>query len=190
MIQFTGLNEIFISHCGIKEGLTAQQMHLIEFNSLPRPEAVEAIRPALDIPRWLEAVADARPYWHHDALLGRARDAARPFSDEEIDRALSHHPRIGERPQGDSAEAGLSRAEQSAVHPSDTEVQRRLREGNRAYEEKFGQVFLIRAAGRTPEEILQQLSERLQHDTGTERTVVADQLRQIALLRLEGLVTP
>lgn len=165
-------------------------MKLTEFNSLSRTEAADAVRPALDIPRWLEAVIDARPYAHHDALLSTARTAAKPFSSEEIDGALAHHPRIGERAEGDSAEAGLSRAEQSAVDPRDTEVQQRLREGNLAYEERFGQVFLIRAAGRTPEEILENLSERMTHDPGTERAVVADQLRQIALLRLEGLVTP
>lgn len=165
-------------------------MHLTEFNSLSRTQAVEAIRPALDIPRWLEAVADARPYWHHDALLGTARTAARPFTAEEVERALSHHPRIGERAEGSHREAGFSRAEQSAVDPSDADVQQRLREGNLAYEERFGQVFLIRAAGRTPEEILDQLSARMDNDPGTEQAVVADQLRQIALLRLEGLVTP
>ncbi|MFI7494905.1 2-oxo-4-hydroxy-4-carboxy-5-ureidoimidazoline decarboxylase [Kocuria sp. M4R2S49] len=165
-------------------------MHLIQFNSLSRPEAVEAIRTALDIPRWLEAVVDARPYWHHDALLGMARTAARPFTPEEIEGALSHHPRIGERAEGSHREARFSRAEQSAVDPADTDVQRRLREGNLAYEERFGQVFLIRAAGRTPEEILENLSARMTNDPGTEQAVVADQLRQIALLRLEGLVTP
>lgn len=165
-------------------------MHLTEFNSLSRTQAVEAIRPALDIPRWLEAVVDARPYWHHDALLGMARTAAQPFAPEEVERALSHHPRIGERAEGSRREAGFSRAEQAAVDPADTGVQERLREGNLAYEERFGQVFLIRAAGRTPEEILEQLSARMTHDPATERAVVADQLRQIALLRLEGLVTP
>ncbi|ALU39211.1 OHCU decarboxylase [Kocuria flava] len=164
-------------------------MHLTEFNSLTREDAVQAIRPALDVPRWLEAVADARPYWHREALLGAARTAAEPLTDAEVEQALSHHPRIGERAAGEGAEASLSRAEQAAVDPSDEDVQRRLREGNRAYEEKFGQVFLIRAAGRSPEEILEQLSQRLHNDPATERTVVADQLRQIALLRLEGLVT-
>lgn len=164
-------------------------MHLTEFNSLTREDAVQAIRPALDVPRWLEAVADARPYWHREALLGTARTAADPLTDAEVEQALSHHPRIGERAAGEGAEASLSRAEQAAVDPSDEDVQRRLQEGNRAYEEKFGQVFLIRAAGRSPEEILEQLSQRLHNDPATERTVVADQLRQIALLRLEGLVT-
>ncbi|WP_424348050.1 2-oxo-4-hydroxy-4-carboxy-5-ureidoimidazoline decarboxylase [Kocuria sp. CH-021] len=165
-------------------------MKLTAFNSLSRTQAAEVVRPALDIPRWVQAVVDARPYAHHDALLSTARTAAKPFSPEEIERALSHHPRIGERAEGDHAEAGLSRAEQSAVDPTDTDVQQRLREGNLAYEERFGQVFLIRAAGRTPEEILEQLSARMDNDPGTERAVVADQLRQIALLRLEGLVTP
>lgn len=165
-------------------------MHLSEFNTLTRNEAVEAIRPALDIPRWLEAVVDARPYWHHDALLGMARTAVQPFTAEEVEHALSHHPRIGERAEGSHREAGFSRAEQSAVDPTDTDVQQRLREGNLAYEEQFGQVFLIRAAGRTPAEILEQLSARMTNDPGTERAVVAEQLRQIALLRLEGLVTP
>jgi 2-oxo-4-hydroxy-4-carboxy-5-ureidoimidazoline decarboxylase len=165
-------------------------MHLTEFNTLPRTHATDAVRPALDIPRWLEAVVDARPYWHHEALLGAARSAAKPFTQEEIDRALAHHPRIGERAAGDGREAALSRAEQAAVDPTDTDVQQRLREGNLAYEEKFGQVFLIRAAGRTPEEILEHLTARLANDPGTERRIVAEQLREIALLRLEGLVTP
>lgn len=165
-------------------------MHLSEFNSLSRTQALTALRPALDVPRWQESVVDARPYSHHDALLGVARTAAQPFTDEEIEQALSHHPRIGERARGDGAEAALSRTEQSAVDPTDEDVQGRLREGNVAYEQKFGQVFLIRAAGRTPEEILENLAARMDHDPATERRVVADQLRQIALLRLEGLVTP
>lgn len=165
-------------------------MHLTQFNSLSRPDALEAIRPALDVPRWLESVVDARPYWHHDALLGMARTAAQPLAAEEVERALAHHPRIGERAEGSHREAGLSRAEQSAVDPEDADVQQRLREGNLAYEERFGQVFLVRAAGRTPEEILEHLSARMTNDPGTERSVVAGQLREIALLRLEGLVTP
>jgi 2-oxo-4-hydroxy-4-carboxy-5-ureidoimidazoline decarboxylase len=165
-------------------------MRLTEFNTLSTSEAADTIRPALDIPRWIDAVVQARPHGDHDALLETARQAANPFAGEEIERALSHHPRIGERAGGNSAEASLSRAEQSAVDPQDVEVQQRLLEGNRAYEERFGRVFLIRAAGRSPEEILENLSRRMDNDPATEQAVVADQLRQIALLRLEGIVTP
>ena len=57
--------------------------------------------------------------------------------------------------------------------------------GNRAYEERFDRVFLIRAAGRGAGEILAELERRLGNDDATERAETLEQLRQIALLRLE-----
>jgi len=61
-------------------------------------------------------------------------------------------------------------------------------EGNRQYEDKFGHIFLIRAAGRSAEEILACLQQRLQNSAGRERVETAIQLREIALLRLrQGL---
>lgn len=83
----------------------------------------------------------------------------------------------------------MSRSEQAGVDPSDDEVQRALREGNLAYEERFGRVFLIRAAGRSADEILSSLRDRLQNDAAAEDRIVAEQLREIALLRLRGTVT-
>jgi 2-oxo-4-hydroxy-4-carboxy-5-ureidoimidazoline decarboxylase len=94
--------------------------------------------------------------------------------------ALNAHPRIGERPAGDSREAAWSRREQSAVTADDA-----IREANRAYEEKFGHVFLIFASGRSQEEILAAAKQRLGNDEQTEREVVKEELRKIALLRLE-----
>ena len=64
-----------------------------------------------------------------------------------------------------------------------------LAQGNRDYEEKFGRVFLIRAAGRTAPEILAALNERLANSPAEEDVTVAQQLREIAVLRLEGLIS-
>ncbi|MCR1984485.1 OHCU decarboxylase, partial [Cellulosimicrobium cellulans] len=72
---------------------------------------------------------------------------------------------------------------------SDDDVARRLVEGNRAYEQRFGHVFLVRAAGRSAEEILEQLTERLGNDAETERANAARNLREIAALRLKGMLT-
>jgi 2-oxo-4-hydroxy-4-carboxy-5-ureidoimidazoline decarboxylase len=104
------------------------------------------------------------------------------MDDAALTSALAAHPRIGERPTG--ATAAFSRSEQSGVDAADLDVAERLRRGNAAYEERFGHVFLIRAAGRSAEEILAELSERLTHDPASERTVVRHQLGQIAVLRL------
>ncbi|GAA5155114.1 2-oxo-4-hydroxy-4-carboxy-5-ureidoimidazoline decarboxylase [Microbacterium pseudoresistens] len=162
-------------------------MLLEEFNGADRLEAIAALRPCVDVTRWCEHLVDHRPYDSIEALEAEAAEAAAPFTQAEVEAALAHHPRIGERAQGESREASLSRSEQAGLAP-DASVQDALRDGNRAYEDRFGRVFLIRAAGRTSEEILAALQERLRNDDDTEERIVAEQLRQIALLRLKGAV--
>ncbi len=61
--------------------------------------------------------------------------------------------------------------------------------GNAAYEERFGRVFLIRAAGRSPEQILAELRRRLGNDDDAEAREALGQLAEIAILRLRGSVT-
>ena len=163
-------------------------MHLEQLNAAGRAEAADALRPCLDIQRWIDAVADARPYSDLEALLEAARRAADPFTPAEIEAALAHHPRIGERAQGDSTEARLSQSEQAGLGEADAAVAEALAEGNRKYDEKFGQVFLIRAAGRSRGEILAALNTRLAHTPEEEQAIIGQQLREIAVLRLEGLI--
>jgi hypothetical protein len=64
-----------------------------------------------------------------------------------------------------------------------------LAEGNREYEERFDRVFLVRAAGRSPEELLAELRRRLGNDEEIERAEVTGQLAEITALRVRGLVT-
>ncbi len=140
-----------------------------------------------DVPSFADAIVAARPYPDSESLLAVADAAARAFSPADVDRALAAHPRIGEPAPGGSAEAGWSRQEQSAVS-RDERTQQELVEGNRAYEDRFGRVFLICATGLTGEQILAALHERLGHDDITEARVVADELRKIALLRLRKVI--
>lgn len=163
-------------------------MRLDEFNHASDDEARAVLRPCLDVARWIDEMNAARPFSSPESLVSAAENAAVPFTVEEVTQALAHHPRIGERAAGRSAEAQLSRGEQATLSVDD-DVQRRLDDGNREYEERFGRVFLIRAAGRSSEEILEQLQQRLSNDEDTESTVVADQLRQIAVLRLKGAIS-
>jgi 2-oxo-4-hydroxy-4-carboxy-5-ureidoimidazoline decarboxylase len=163
-------------------------IRLHEFNALDDAEAAALLRPCLDVDRWVASIVDSRPYASADELFATARAAASPFTGAELEAALAHHPRIGEQARGGSAEAGLSRSEQAGL-ALDDDVQQQLTEGNRAYETRFGRVFLIRAAGRSSTEILDKLQTRLGNDPDTEDEVVADQLRQIALVRLAGVVS-
>jgi 2-oxo-4-hydroxy-4-carboxy-5-ureidoimidazoline decarboxylase len=164
-------------------------MKLAEFNSADPARAAETLRPCIDVMRWVEAVTAGRPFTSRNELLTYASQAASPFTPAEVDAAMAHHPRIGERPTAATTEASMSRSEQAGVDPADRAVSAALARGNRDYEEKFGRVFLIRAAGRTAPEILQALNERLANSPAEEDTIVARQLREIAVLRLEGLIS-
>jgi 2-oxo-4-hydroxy-4-carboxy-5-ureidoimidazoline decarboxylase len=159
------------------------------FNALDRDAARSALRPCVDIDRWIDAVVDGRPYADVEEAVEAGMLAADPWTETEIDGALAHHPRIGDRPAGASAEATFSRSEQAGVNVTDGDVQAALVSGNLAYEERFGRVFLIRAAGRSSEEILDALNARLRHSPDQELAVVAQQLREIAVLRLEGVLS-
>lgn len=165
-------------------------MELAEFNSLEDARAAQVLRPCIDIDRWISQLVAARPFASIDQLIETAERSAKPFTEAELESALAHHPRIGERAAGDSTEAQLSRGEQSALELSD-EINTRLAEANRAYEERFSRVFLIRAAGRSSEEILAECERRLGNDDATELAEVAQQLRAIAVLRLtQAVVEP
>ncbi|MEL7974219.1 2-oxo-4-hydroxy-4-carboxy-5-ureidoimidazoline decarboxylase [Isoptericola sp. F-RaC21] len=156
------------------------------FNAADAESARAQVLTCAAVVRWADAVVAGRPYPDVEAVLAAARTEASPWSEEEIDAALARHPRIGERAAGDDADAAHSRREQAGLGDLSGSVEERLRAGNRAYEERFGHVFLIRAAGRTAEEILASLEERLGNDAATERRIAGQQLREIAVLRLEG----
>jgi 2-oxo-4-hydroxy-4-carboxy-5-ureidoimidazoline decarboxylase len=149
---------------------------------MPVETTREVLLGCLSVPRWADEVLAGQPYADREALLAAADRAARELTDEELDQALSGHPRIGERG------GAQSQREQSAVDPSDRDTAQRLQDGNRAYEDRFDRVFLIRAAGRDAKEILSELDRRLQNDEATERAETVDNLREITLLRLEGVL--
>lgn len=157
---------------------------LARLNEADREDAVALLLSCAAVPRWAEEIVRGRPYADVDAALAAARAAALPWSEDEVGAALARHPRIGEGVHGEAADAAHSRQEQSGVDPADARTARRLAARNAEYEARFGHVFLIRAAGRTGPQILAALEERLGNDPATERRLAAEQLREIAVLRL------
>ena len=164
-------------------------MLLEEFHALPVAAAEALVRTCADVPWWAAAVVAARPYPSVAALRAQADVQALAWGATDVAQALADHPRIGERHRAAGATADLSAREQAGVDPGDADVAARLAAGNARYERRFGRVFLVRAAGRSSTEILALLEQRLRHDDATEAEVTAQQLREIAALRLVGLVT-
>ncbi|WP_337007893.1 2-oxo-4-hydroxy-4-carboxy-5-ureidoimidazoline decarboxylase [Pantoea sp. AS142] len=163
-------------------------MELAAFNQLPADRAQVAIRHCVAIPHWQQSLVAVRPFANTDALLATADALARQWQQPELESALSAHPRIGERVNGADKEASLSRGEQTAMQQADHALLQAMQQGNQAYEARFGRVFLIRAKGRSGEQMLAELQRRLQNDDQTEQQEALDQLREITLLRLEETI--
>lgn len=150
----------------------------------------EELRACCAADAWLARIQAARPVPSVKALLDLSDATVLSFDDAALDQALAAHARIGERRLGSTTEDRWSRTEQAGALGADASVAERITAGNRAYEQRFGHVFLIRAAGRSADEMLAALTERLANDPQAERDVVRRELAEIVRLRLLKVVQP
>ncbi len=148
----------------------------------------EELRACCAADAWLARIQAARPIVSAKALLDLSDETVLSLDDAALDQALAAHARIGERRLGATTEDRWSRTEQAGALGAGDDVAERIAEGNREYEQRFGHVFLIRAAGRTADEMLAALAERLRNDPQTERDVVRRELAEIVRLRLLKVV--
>jgi 2-oxo-4-hydroxy-4-carboxy-5-ureidoimidazoline decarboxylase len=156
---------------------------LAELNALPARDFEELLLGCCAAPGWARRVTEGRPYSSLADLLGVAGAAWAAREPGDLEAAMAGHPRIGERRL-----SGWSAREQAGVG-EDAGTLAALADGNAAYEQRFGHVFLICAAGRGPAEILAELNRRMSHDPAAEREVAAAEIGKITGLRLRRLVT-
>jgi 2-oxo-4-hydroxy-4-carboxy-5-ureidoimidazoline decarboxylase len=147
---------------------------LASFNAAATEDAVAVMMSCCSSRRFAAAMAAGRPYPTLAAAEAAITAAFGPLDWADVLEAVAGHPRIGDRAAGQSA------AEQSGVADSSRAS---LADGNRAYEERFGHVFLICATGLSGEQMLAALRERLANDPDTERKVATTELRKITVLR-------
>ena len=164
--------------------MTEPLIDVAAFDAVSPAAAVELLRPVCASRAWLAAVTAGRPYGRLDAVAGRSDAVLAELAWPDVEEAMSAHPRIGERATGADREASWSREEQSGAAAGTTDDAAALGAGNLAYERRFGHVFLVCATGRTPRQILDALTERLDNDVDTERAVVRRELAAIVRLRL------
>lgn len=162
---------------------------LAAFDALPPDEARSRLRACCAASAWVDAVVAARPFADEQALRRVAARELAALDWSGVLEALAAHPRIGERMAASAGpEAAWSAAEQSGMDTAPAQTRAALVEANRAYEERFGHVFLIFATGKTDEEMLAAARQRLLHDDATEREIVRAELGKIVMLRLAKML--
>ena len=144
------------------------------FNAAPAQDAERAVLACCASKPFAKAIAGGRPYPDPAALLAAVDATFETLSWDDIVESMNEHPRIGDR----TVSGGMSAAEQSGAAAASDEVRQGLADGNLAYEQRFGHVFLICASGLSGQEMLDQLRARLENDEEAERTVVRAELTE------------
>jgi 2-oxo-4-hydroxy-4-carboxy-5-ureidoimidazoline decarboxylase len=165
---------------------------LKRLDALAQPEALAAFLRCCGSRRWAQAMARGRPYGDEAALQAAAERAFAPLARADWLEAFSNHPRIGERSalaERFPTTAGWSAAEQGGVAGAGVEVLDALLQANRDYEVRFGYIFIVCAAGKSAQEMLAVLRERLANGPEAELEIAATEQRKITAIRLKKLLS-
>lgn len=159
-------------------------------NALPPDRAEVELLTCCASRVWAQQVAACRPYVDSTSLMAAAVAEVGELSWPDVEEALSAHPRIGDRAKAGTPEreAQWSAGEQSGTAGADQRILDGIAAGNLAYEQRFGHVFLIRAAGRSAEQIHAELRRRLADTAEGERIATQRELADITRLRIRKLL--
>jgi 2-oxo-4-hydroxy-4-carboxy-5-ureidoimidazoline decarboxylase len=158
---------------------------LERWNATTHEQAIEDILPCNGSRAWAAQVAALRPFATAFELTCTADIIWRSLPKHDWQQAFDSHPRIGEQKAKSATAESLkwSAGEQAAANP-DESAKAALAEGNRAYEQKFGRIFIVCATGKSAAEMLAILNLRMSNDPATELREAAEQQRRITQLRL------
>jgi OHCU decarboxylase len=184
---------------------------LAELNALDEMSAARAFLRCCGSSRWAREMAAARPFESAERLHEAADRIWSSLDAADWLEAFAAHPRIGVRASARGRQSALEHegrdrsvtgergwgsaslekrwaaAEQAGVSSAPESVLARLADGNRAYEAKFGYIFIVCATGKSAQEMLALLEDRLSHDPATERCIAADEQAKITHIRLDKL---
>ena len=168
------------------------QHDLAWLNSISADEATGELLQCCGSKRWATLMTDARPYANVAGLIAHADEIWWSLDPNDWLEAFRSHPKIGEKKAAETVSAQSSQwsgQEQAGVNTASTETTHALARLNRAYEQRFGFIFIICATGKTSEEMLAALRERLEHDAPEELPIAAAEQSKITELRLKKLLT-
>ena len=141
--------------------------------------------------RWAESVEQGRPYDSVEQLIAKASEVWWALDETDWLEAFRSHPKIGETKAANAVSAQSqqwSAQEQQGVQHAAQDTRQRLAKLNLDYEKKFGFIFIVCATGKSSDEILALLEERLPNEPAAELPVAAAEQAKITELRLRKLL--
>ncbi|MFL6417396.1 MAG: 2-oxo-4-hydroxy-4-carboxy-5-ureidoimidazoline decarboxylase [Bryobacteraceae bacterium] len=159
-------------------------MTLDELNRTEPPAAADVLETCCGSRKWADGMAARRPF----CALAELHDAAdciwASLSREDWLEAFGSHPKIGET----SGASRWSKQEQAGVAIAAEDVRTRIARLNHEYKAQFGFIFIICATGKSAEEMLISLEQRLVNSPEHEIRLAAEEQQKIIHLRLDKLI--
>jgi 2-oxo-4-hydroxy-4-carboxy-5-ureidoimidazoline decarboxylase len=168
------------------------KLTLEAFNALPLAQAESELLACCGSKAWAKEMLTHRPFLSLGSLYDTAERVWRRLSEKDWLEAFSHHPKIGAKitpNTGNTTTSAWAAEEQKGTESASEDVLNRLHDGNRAYEERFGYVFLVCATGKSAPEMLGLLNQRLKNEAGPELQIAAGEQAKITRIRLEKLLS-
>ena len=165
-------------------------MTIAEFDHLPVDKKTELLLQCCGSTEWVNKMIPVFPVEDLVDLLECAEEKWYECSEKDWLEAFEHHPKIGDINSLKEKFANTkewAEGEQAAVKQTSEEVLNELSEYNQRYEKKFGFLFIICATGRSAEDMLVFLKERLNNSKEEEIAIAAREQLNITQLRLEKL---
>lgn len=164
---------------------------LSRLDGLPAEEARAELSRCCGSSAWLDGMLARRPFGDREGLFTAAESAFLSLEEADWREAFDHHPRIGDR-EALRARFATTRAwaegEQAGTREAPDAVIDALAEGNRAYEARFGYIFIVCASGKSATEMLGLLRGRLPNEPEAELPIAAAEQAKITRLRLAKLL--
>lgn len=166
-------------------------MNLNSLNQLSPKEATEELVRCCGASRWVDQMVRRRPFRSTEQIYQIAEEIWNELDTEDWLEAFSHHPRIGDvealKSRFASTQNWASDEQKGALGVSEA-VLSELALENKAYEKKFGFIFLICATGKKAEEMLDALKVRMMNPPSMEIQVASQEQSKIMKLRLRKLL--
>lgn len=161
------------------------KLSLESFNHIPEQEARAALHECCASIAWVPAMLARRPFKNEADLLLAAEAIWWKLGEADWLEAFAGHPQIG----GGASDRRWSGQEQSGMRMAGAGTKFAMEQGNRAYFEKFGYIYIVCATGKTGEEMVAILNDRLKNDRETEIRAAASEQIKITQLRLRKMLT-
>ena len=163
-------------------------MTLEEFNQLDPETRRSQLMQKCQCAAWAERVAARAPFGDRKELLDVAALEWQTADEKEVLDAFAGHPQIGDLGVLKNRYAVTANAEQGQVLNADERTLVALKDANEAYLSRYGFIFIVCASGKSAEEMLVMISDRLKNSRADELVNGAREQAAITELRLKKMI--